>query len=53
MGDWWIEKEMEMVYEKVWFHKAKVHTFVQSYNYIDKVYAQMPNGLHIWSHLHE
>jgi hypothetical protein len=49
MGDWWIEKEMEMVNEKVWLHKTKVHNFVQSYSYIDKLYAHMVNGLHIWS----
>jgi hypothetical protein len=28
MGDWWIEKGMEIVDEKVSFHKTKIHSFV-------------------------
>jgi hypothetical protein len=28
--------KMEMIDEDIWFHKTKVHTIVQSYNYLDK-----------------
>ncbi len=35
--------------EKVWFHNTKIHSFVQSYNYIDKLPTWTLNGLHIWS----
>jgi hypothetical protein len=41
MGDWWIEKEMEMINENVLFHKAKVHRL-----FIVVVAAILINFLH-------